>query len=302
MKSTEAFKTGKIKMKHKDFSDRNNECNSSEFSVLMSIYSKEDPTFLKECLESLVKQTLKADEVILVEDGRISPELLNVINHYRQELNINSISLEKNSGLATALNAGLKNCSFELVARMDTDDVALPNRFEKQIKFITNNPNIDVIGTFAQEIDENNKHGSLRKTVTSHKDIYDNLFTNPFIHPSVVFKKSKILSLNGFDEKLERRQDYDLWFRCAKANMKFANIPEVLLLYRFTRNTHKKQTLRLAIEQGKIGYKGVKSLKQEYWKALACYIPVLRAILPIRVQHILYQILKKVDPKQRKRT
>ncbi|EIJ34223.1 glycosyltransferase [Thiothrix nivea] len=269
------------------------------FSVLMSVYAKENARYLEECLNSLAKQTLQANEVILVEDGLITTDLSEIIKQYRNELNIISVRIPKNVGLAMALNTGLKNCSYNLIARMDTDDIALPIRFEKQIDFIKKNPDVDIVGSFAIEIDEHGAHGNTRKTTVNHDQIHKNLFTCPFIHPTILFKKDKITALGGYNTKLKRRQDYELWFRCAQAGAKFANIPESLLLYRFTTQTHKRQNLKTCIEQGNIGYNGVKSLKQPLWQGIACYIPILRAILPHKIQHIIYPILKKFDPRQK---
>ena len=132
-----------------------------------------------------------------------------------------------------------------------------------------------------------------------HQDIYDNLYTCPIIHPTVMFKKTIVEQVGGYDKTLTRRQDYDLWFRCAKIGAKFANVNNPLLLYRFTINTHKKQNLNLMLSQANVGYKGVRLLKQSYWKALACYIPVFRSLLPNKLQHIVYKVLKKFDPRQK---
>jgi glycosyltransferase involved in cell wall biosynthesis len=102
----------------------------------MSIYFKEKPEYLEACLRSLDEQELKANEVVLVEDGPISFDLKVVIDRFRKSLNIVSVPLRENVGLASALNEGLKHCSYELVARMDTDDVSLPNRFRLQVNFM----------------------------------------------------------------------------------------------------------------------------------------------------------------------
>ena len=133
----------------------------------------------------------------------------------------------------------------------------------------------------------------------NHQDIYNNLFTCPLIHPTVMFKKYIVENVGGYDKTLTRRQDYDLWFKCAKAGGKFANIGVPLLLYRFTNDTHRKQNLNLMLSQAKIGFKGVRLLNQPYWKAIACYVPVVRSLLPNKIQHIVYKVLKKFDPRQK---
>lgn len=269
------------------------------FSVLMSVYDKEKPHYLSECLNSLAQQTLKANEVVLVEDGPLTIELYDIIKRYKNILKIISVRIPENVGLALALNQGLEMCTHEIIARMDADDISLPMRFEKQLSLIKENSDIDVLGSFAIEIDENGVRGRVRKTIVKHTEIYKNLFTCPFIHPTVVFKRNKITALGGYNIKMKRRQDYELWFRCAQAGVEFANVPEPLLLYRFTRQTHKRQSFKTCVEQGYIGYRGVKLLKQPLWKGVACYLPALRAILPNEMQHITYTLLRKIDPRQR---
>lgn len=123
-------------------------------SVLVSVYFKEKPEYLAACLLSLVNQTLKADEVILVEDGPISSALIAEIEKYRDVLNIVSVPLSENVGLARALNDGLKYCSHDLVARMDTDDIALPDRFEKQVAFMQSSPDIAASSGFIEEFND----------------------------------------------------------------------------------------------------------------------------------------------------
>ena len=105
------------------------------YSVLLSIYYKEKPQYLKEALNSVFKQTVQSQEIVLVKDGPLTDELDEIINNYvSQYPNLKVISLPQNQGLGKALNEGLKHCRYDIVARMDTDDISKPDRFEKQIK------------------------------------------------------------------------------------------------------------------------------------------------------------------------
>ena len=272
-----------------------------KFSVLMSIYYKEEPEYFNRAMQSIWdEQTVKPDEIVLVQDGPLTDGLHKAIDEWKAKIGevFKTVPLEKNVGLGEALNAGIKHCSYELIARMDTDDICMPDRFEKQIRFFKDN-DVDIIGSYSIEIDEDGNRGNLRKMPLNHQDIYNNLFTCPLIHPTVMFKKSIIEKVSGYDKTLTRRQDYDLWFRCAKVGAKFANIDEPLLLYRFTNDTHKKQNFKAMLSQAKIGYRGVKLLNQPYWKALACYIPLLRSLLPNKLQHFVYNLLKNFDPRQK---
>lgn len=276
----------------------------NKFSVLMSIYCKEQPSYFELAMSSIWdEQTVRPDEIILVKDGRLTSELDGVITKWEKKLGdrLKIISLFENVGLTKALNKGLKQCSFDLVARMDSDDISLHQRFEKQLNKFSKTPNLTVLGGFAQEIDLAGHKGTIRKMPISHQDIFDNLFVCPFIHPSIMFRKSSIQSIGSYNESLIRRQDYDLWFRCGEAGFIFENISEPLLLYRFSENTHQRQSTKLAFQQALIGYKGVRLLHQPFWKACVCFTPFIRSLLPGRMQHFLYKVAKKFDPRQKEK-
>lgn len=126
------------------------------FSVLMSLYNKEEPQNLWECLESIKSQTLQADEIVIVYDGFVNDSLNAIVESFKDVLNIKVLPLKKNVGLGRALQKGLEYCQHEIVARMDTDDICQPNRFEKQINFILENQDVDMLGTSIIEFDEEN--------------------------------------------------------------------------------------------------------------------------------------------------
>jgi glycosyltransferase involved in cell wall biosynthesis len=268
-------------------------------SVLIAVYEGEKPDFLEQCLRSLENQTLKANEVVLVEDGIIPLELKSIIETFRTKLNIRSLILDNNVGLAGALNAGLKVCNHNLIARMDSDDISLPERLETQLKVFNGPEAPDVLGAYAQEIDAASQKGRVRRVPSSHSEIYSCLYASPFIHPTIVFKKSSIEKLGGYNEGLRRRQDYDLWFRAAKSGLKFRNIPEVLLLYRFDKSSHRKQSRSMLFQQGLIGLNGVRMVGQPIWKGFLSFVPFARGLLPHALQHNVYNFLKKFDPRER---
>jgi len=202
------------------------------FSVLMSVYNKESPRYLRECLLSLAGQDLPANELVLVEDGPISSELSDVIESFRCELNIVSVKLESNVGLGLALNQGLQACRYNLVARMDTDDIAFPCRFEKQISFMERNPDISVLSGCIEEWDENmiNKL-SKRNLPLTHQEIYRFAKTrSPISHPACVFIKSDVISAGCYPDIYP--EDYQLWITMIQNDCKFANLPDVMLKMR----------------------------------------------------------------------
>ena len=144
------------------------------FSVLLSIYHKEKPEYFDRAMLSIWdEQTIKTNEIILIQDGKLTDELYKVIEKWQEKLGdiFKTIPLEENVGLGDALNIGLQNCSYEIVARMDTDDVAKADRFEKQLK-IFENSDIDICSSWVSEFDnDENKIVSYRKLPQNHENI-----------------------------------------------------------------------------------------------------------------------------------
>lgn len=201
-----------------------------KFSVLMSLYHKEKCQYLDSCLKSLQQQTVPADEIVIVIDGPISKSLLDTIEIWQNNLPIITIPLEKNVGLGKALNIGLQKCSHSLVARMDTDDYALPQRFEKQIEQFSLYPELILIGSNVNEFEcDLNKKTSSKKIPLSMNDIKKySKKRNPFNHMTVMFKKEKIITAGGYlDHPL--MEDYNLWLRCLALNYQMANIESPLV-------------------------------------------------------------------------
>ena len=166
------------------------------FSVLLSIYYKERPDFLRQSLDSLFSQTLLPTEVVLVKDGPLTKTLDIIIEEYsKRYLQLKIVSLSVNQGLGKALNEGLKYCSYDLVVRMDTDDIAKPNRFEKQLKAFNNQSDIDIVSSWIDEFEGDTNHIlSIRKLPEYHKEIYKFAKKrNPINHPAVMFRKSSVL-------------------------------------------------------------------------------------------------------------
>ena len=204
-----------------------------KFSVLMSLYDKENPEFLAECLTSLVNQTRQADEIVLVFDGEINLALQKVVQDFKPQLPVTIIALKNNVGLGQALNAGLNACQHDWVMRMDTDDICVPNRFEQQINFIQNHPEIDVLGGQIIEFEKQLSQGKKSRTVpTSHEAIFTSAKSrNPINHMTVAFKKSAVQAVGSY-RHAPLFEDYDLWVRLLVAGYQFANLPEVLVYAR----------------------------------------------------------------------
>ncbi|MDD6157399.1 MAG: glycosyltransferase [Lachnospiraceae bacterium] len=207
----------------------------------MSIYNKTTEKELSQSIDSMLNQTLKASQFIIVCDGSISEEiegiLLEFVERFPELFWI--IKLEQNVGLAAALNEGIKVAKYELIARMDSDDISLPDRCRQQVQLFWENPELALVGTAARDFngDVNQVSGKIRLKPESHEEIIKEMRrNNPFIHSTVMFKKSVVLECGGYDNSLRRRQDYDLFSKIVSRGYRAANIREPLLLFRVDDN------------------------------------------------------------------
>ena len=201
------------------------------FSVLMAVYKKEQPLFFKEALRSVFEQSLIPNEVVLVKDGPLTEELEQIIVDFsskNEQLKV--ITLEKNQGLGEALRIGLNACSFDLVARMDSDEICKPYRFEKQIAFLKEHKEITIVGSWIEEFSDCKEEiEAIRELPQEDKQLKIFMkWRNPFNHMTVMFRKKDILAVGGY-QPFYLLEDYYLWNRLANANYYFANIGESLL-------------------------------------------------------------------------
>ena len=168
-----------------------------KFSVLMSLYFKEKPEYARACFESLLAQTVKASEWVIVEDGPLTDELYALLDEYEAKCPglIHRVPLKENVGLGKALREGILHCQNELIARMDTDDIAVSDRFEKQLALFEKNPDLDICGSHIKEfIDSTDNVVSERKVPTTHEEIAEyQKRRDSFNHMTVMYKKEAVL-------------------------------------------------------------------------------------------------------------
>lgn len=206
------------------------------FSVLLSLYIKEQPSYLKQSLDSLFSQSLLPSEIVLIKDGPLTVELDTIVSDYERRYPIlKVIALAQNQGLGRALNEGLKHCSYDLVARMDTDDIAKPSRFEKQVRVFDEHPEIDICSAWIDEFEGDLTHIiSTRKLPETHNEIARYAQVRcPINHPVVMFRKKAVLEAGGY-QHFPLFEDYYLWIRMLVNGAKFYNIQESLLYFRFS--------------------------------------------------------------------
>lgn len=216
----------------------------NKYTVLMSVYKKEDPKHLQESIDSMLAQTLFPNQFVLVKDGPLTDRLENVINEFldKYEDLFTIVALENNIGLGRALDEGLKYCETELVARMDADDISLSDRCEKQVHCFKNDDKLSIVGTMIDEFyDDPTNIISSRNVPTKHNDIVKFMKRrSPFNHPSVMFKKSEVIRCGGYGV-FRKKQDLDLFSRMINNGCITKNINESLLLFRSNEDNFKRR-------------------------------------------------------------
>lgn len=206
-----------------------------QFSVLMSLYINEKVEYAKACFDSLLAQTIPAAEWVIVEDGPLTEEMYDLLNKYEDENPglIRRVPLEKNCGLGIALEKGVCECNYALIARMDTDDIARPDRFEKQLALFRNDSRLDICGSHVKEFEGTIKNVlSSRKVPLSDKDIkaYQKR-RDAFNHMTVMFKKEAVLKAGNYQSCL-LMEDSLLWVNMIMSGAKCANVDDYLVYAR----------------------------------------------------------------------
>ena len=266
-----------------------------KYSVLMTVYAKVKPEELRLSVGSVVNQTYKPDQIIVVWDGPVGDELAAVLDDYKsvQPDLFTVVALSENHGLAYALNAGLEVARNDLIARMDSDDYSLPNRCELQVKEFEKRKKLVLLGgqvrRFSDSID--NILGSSRIFPTTESEIRSALRRkNPFSHPTVMFRKSAVDQCGGYNSDLRRRQDYELFSRMiVHNNMEGGNLPDVVLLFRFDESyknrNRNKESCQNRIKVQKILYKRGDC-------SLSDYLYIWAAMTAVRLMP--YSLYKKI--------
>ena len=213
-----------------------------EYSVLMSVYKGDSPELLRSSMSSMFDQTVKPSDFVLVCDGELSPSLNRVIEEFEnRESCLNVIRLASNRGLGKALEVGLQECKYELVARMDSDDISVSNRMMIQLAAFEAT-NADVIGGAIAEYCDNPKQPYAFRIVP---DGGDKLFEfaklrNPMNHVTVMFKRSEVIRCGGYKD-MPYVEDYYLWVRMLANGATLINVPNILVYVHADENMYKRR-------------------------------------------------------------
>lgn len=271
----------------------------SSYSVLMSVYAKEKPEYLGQAIQSMMTQTIPPNDFVLVCDGPLTSELDQVITSYIQQYpeQFRTLRLEQNQGLGNALSQGIYLCKNELIARMDSDDISLPNRCECQLKKFSEDSELALCSGYIAEFDANiHDIQTIRKVPITHEEIIRyGKKRNPMNHMAVMFKKQVVISSGNYIE-MSLAEDYYLWVRMLQKGARAANIDQVLVYARVGNGMYARR--------GGLSYaKKIYALQKSFLELNFinhkqflenCIVRILCSLIPESLRKFLYQcILRK---------
>ena len=269
-----------------------------DLAVIMSVYKNDRLVFVRESVQSILNQTFGDFHYYLIFDGPVSRDIDNYITSLTDK-RLRKYRIEKNGGLAKALNylldIVLKNPGYKFIARMDADDVSMPERFGKQRDYLIEHPEVTVLGSWFEEFSEEGKHLSYKKLPTDHESLRKRYFTRtPFAHPSVMYRRELIEKAGHYPEDTILMEDNMLWGGALKNGLKFANIPEFLLKFRIDKGFFQR---RSGIKYGR-SYIKAKFQMNMILRASLYYCPVvfiigLMKMLPAPIHQDIYMVVRK---------
>ncbi len=212
---------------------------NNKVAVILPVYSKDKVEYLSKAVESIVLQTYRDFHIYIGVDGPVNDDIKSYLKLIDEQSKITIVQFDENRGLACVLNDLLDICfkeGYEYIARMDADDISEPNRFEIQVDFLKQYPDVDVISGGVIEIDaEGNRRNKKVILPQSHEKCYKLFATrNPLAHPAVMFKKTFFDKAGVYDPSYKRNQDTILWWQGFKYGCKFGNVEDIILMFRVT--------------------------------------------------------------------
>lgn len=250
-------------------------------SVLMSVYKSEKDIYLDRAIKSVWDdQTYKPSQIILVEDGPLTPELYDVIEKWQKRISevLCLIINEENVGLTISLNKGLKMVTSDLIARMDTDDQSVPDRFAKQVEFLKEHSDIDVVGGAMEIVDKNGNSKYIKHTKLHHEEMVKQIcWKCPLMHPTVMMRNSMFVDKGlSYNEEFRNAQDIALWVDAIMAGCKLANLPDVLLKFTEDEDVYRRRGKVRAFNEYKSFARAAKNIFGTY--SPRRILPVLRYV------------------------
>lgn len=270
---------------------------NTKVSVLMSVYKKEKPEYLKAAMDSILAQTYPVDEIMLIEDGPLTKELYALIEEYQKKAShLRIFAFEENQQLGRALAKGVELCRNELVARMDTDDIAMPKRIEKQVAYMQAHPEVHVLGGSIREFNDEGTTDRVKYMPKTQEEIVEYVkVRNPLNHMTVMFRRSAILEAGNY-QHFPYLEDYSLWSRMLSKGYQIRNMEDILVRARTSMALVRRRSgwsyfmdfARLRKFQHKLGL----TSRLEYLKSMAGTFVVL--MMPGAVKELAYKkVLRK---------
>ena len=247
-------------------------------SIIMGVYNEENN--LEKCIDSILRQTYTNWEFIICNDCS-KDGTQDILNEYtRKDKRIRVLNNNENSGLASALNNCLAVAGGEYIARMDADDISLPERLEVQVAYMEAHPEIDCVGCNRILFDETGNRGIFLAIEYPDKRIL--LKATPFAHPTIMMKKCVYDELGGYtvSKDTTRAEDLDLWIRFYAKGYKGYNLQFPLYKYHVSREDYKKRSFKAAVQTSKVYMRGYEILNFPWYSRIYALKPIISALLP----------------------
>ena len=233
-------------------------------SVLMSVYRSEQPAYLDRAMQSIWSdQSYKPDEIVLIEDGTLTDELYEIISKWKTLLDDKLVILKnrENLGLTKSLNLGLLVVKGTYIARMDSDDISMPDRFKMQIEYLETHPDVAVVGGSLQEFNAECDCLNIRRYPQNNKDIVNYIYkASPCAHPTVMMRKTIFDNGLKYNERYRTSQDVALWFDVLCAGYQINNIEDVVVKFRLDGDVFNRRSRSYAMNEFRIYCTGIRRL------------------------------------------
>lgn len=264
-------------------------------AILLPVYKNDNVDFFSQSLNSILQQTYQNVIVLIGVDGSINNALKERLLSAEKDDRIQVIYFKENRGLACVLNELLTICKdFEYIARMDADDISVPNRLANQMSYLLLHPDVDVVGGRIEEINEQSERNG--KSVTyplTHQECFKFFrYRDPLAHPAVMFRKTFFDKAKGYRNEYRKNQDTMLWFDGFMNGCIFANLDETVLLFRVTDDFYKNRRngFKRAKKMLKDRFMINKALHYDWSAYLFSFLMFIMTLTPPFLKKFLYRI------------
>lgn len=259
------------------------------------VLASKDPNrkVIQRAVQSILQQTHTNLEVLIVDDGSLDSKRKIFDDLADEDERVKIIHNQTNQGLAYSLNKGIKAATAEYIARMDDDDISLPTRLEKQLHYLKSHRNVGFVGSTAIKFGVTNNDGIYY--VPEFPSKKDFLWNSPFIHPTIMYRRSALISVKGYrvSKETRRKEDYDIFMRLYAKNVVGANLNEPLLKYFVNIEAmRKKRKFEFCIDEYKVRKHNFKTLRLPYYRVFYIVKPLLVGLIP---KGILYEVHRMTD-------